>query len=1049
LRTTVFAALCVAPGTVSSAFAQDTVAPAAAQEEDTRDVVVITGSRIARQDYVANSPIVTLGQDAIEATGVTTLDTLLNEMPQFVPAVNMTSNNPSNGGQANVSLRGLGTNRTLILMNGRRVVPSNNDGTVDINLIPAQLVQNIEVITGGASATYGSDALAGVTNFILRDIEGFEASVSYGVTDLDDGETTSVSVAAGGDFADGRGNASFMLSYNDRGFIYNANRPFSSISGPSAASPLGSTIFDTINLPTQAAITAAQPGAVNSDTFGFNNNGSLFSYINRNGFVSPGGITYDGFTQPGPFFNPNFSFNTGPLNYLALPQKRYNAFATVDYDINEYVEVYGDFLFTQYESAQELAASPAAGATTGFRVPVSNPFITTELAGILASRSTSAYCLTGSVGCGTPGSFTVATTNGALVGSVVPNTGPLASFLLDKRFTALGARYGAELYDAYQMTTGARGALFGLGDWSYDVYASYGRVDRTTTQTGNVSRSAVQRLLNATDGGASLCAGGFDWFGDKPLSEACKAYVGRTSKNLNVHEQINVEASTQGTVFTLPAGDVKMAVGVGYREDTYQRLTDASLSATISSQPCQASAAYSGAGPTLPAAACAGFDPVPLTGNDIAGFNPSASFQGSTNVAEFFAEALIPVVRDLPFVEELNLTLAGRMSDYSTVGNVEAYKADIDWTVVDGIRVRGGAQHAVRAPAIGELFAPQLLGFPNIGTPNTGATSTFSGDPCDIRSAYRSTNGAGANQSAGTNAQVEALCIAQGLSSGVIDTYTFTNQQVSGFSGGNPTLTEETADSWSLGVVWQSNFEEPLLANLSASVDYYNIELTEAIGSLAADLAIRACYNAPTAPFNPTYDPNNFYCSLFERNPLNGNIINAQSVNQNLATAITSGVDFQVDWAYDIGPGTLSVGWVGNWLENFETQALPGAPFTQFEHRIGNTGSLGSGVGAAYPEWKWQMSANYLMGDWRFGARWNHIAEMDNRSNAADSIPATGYLDLLAGWNVSDNVSLRFNINNVLDELPPTYAPAVQANTDPSTYDVLGRRYTIGLTARY
>jgi iron complex outermembrane recepter protein len=1023
LRSTLLAALSVTPGFISSAFAQDQTAPASQPADDQGEVVVVTGSRIARQDYVANSPIVTVGQEDIQATGVTTLDTLLNEMPQFVPAINMTSNNPSNGGQANVSLRGLGTNRTLILMNGRRVVPSNNDGTVDINLIPAQLVNNIEVITGGASATYGSDALAGVTNFLLRDIEGFEASISYGITDRDDGETTSISLAAGGAFDDGRGNASFMLSYNNRDFIYNSNREFAAISGASAASPLGNTIFDTNNLPSPAAITTAVPGAVNTQTFGFNNDGSLFSYINRNQFISPGGITYDGFAQPGPFFNPNFSFNTGALNYLALPQTRYNAFSTVDYALNEYAEIYGDFLFTQYESAQELAASPAAGATTGFRVPVSNPFITPELAAVLASR-------TGD---------------------------PLGSFLLDKRFVALGPRRGAELYDAYQMTTGVRGDMFGIGDWTYDAYMSYGRVDRTTTQTGNVSRSAVQRLLNATDGGASLCAGGFDWFGETTLSQACKDFIGKTAKNLVVVEQRNVEVSAQGSLFALPAGDVKLAVGVDYREDTYQRITDASLSGPITTQPCIATAAYSGAGPALPASACATsttvtpavpFQP-PLTGNDVAGFNPSASFQGATDVSEAFAEILIPVLRDMPLVQELNVTLAGRISDYSTVGNVEAYKGDIDWTIVDGVRLRGGAQHAVRAPAIGELFAPQLLGFPNIGNPNNGATGLFSGDPCDIRSAYRSTNGAGGNLAASTNTQVRALCVAQGLATGAADTYTFTNQQVPGFSGGNPLLSEETADSWSLGVVWQSQFEMPLLANLSASLDYYDIELTDAIGTLDASTAIQACYNAPTAPFNPTYDPNNFFCQTFDRNPLNGNIIDLQATNQNLATARTSGVDFQVDWNYDIGPGSLDIGWVGTWLENYETQALPGAPFVQFEYKAGNNGTLGSTVGASFPEWKWQMSANYRLDAWTVGARWNHIGEMTNRNNPNDPIPAIGYLDLLARLDLSDNLSLRFNVNNVMDEQPPTYSPAVQANTDPSTYDVLGRRYTIGLTARY
>ncbi|OYX45752.1 MAG: TonB-dependent receptor, partial [Alphaproteobacteria bacterium 32-64-14] len=343
LRSTLLAALSVAPGMVSSAFAQDTVTPAAAAAEEERDVVIITGSRIARQDYVANSPIVTVGTDEIASTGVTTLDTLLNTMPQFVPGINMSSNNPSNGGQANVQLRGLGGNRTLVLMNGRRVVPSNASGTVDLNVLPSQLVQNIEVITGGASATYGSDAIAGVVNFILRDdFEGFEISAQAGQTDRGDGNTQAVSIATGGQFADGAGSAMIMVSYNRRDDIYNGTRPFSSISGASGASPLGNTIFDSTNLPTN--IPTFIPGATASQTIGFNNNNTLFSYVGRRDFVSPGGITYDGFAQPGATFNPDFAYNTGALNLLTLPQTRYNVFAHVDYDINDSAQVYTDFL---------------------------------------------------------------------------------------------------------------------------------------------------------------------------------------------------------------------------------------------------------------------------------------------------------------------------------------------------------------------------------------------------------------------------------------------------------------------------------------------------------------------------------------------------------------------------------------------------------------------------------------------------------------------------------------------------------------------------------
>lgn len=996
-------------------FASAAMAPAAFAQEaaaaENGETIVITGSRIARQDYVANSPIVTVDADDLTATGVTTLDTLLNQMPQFVPGINQSSNNPSNGGQANLQLRGLGSNRTLVLMNGRRVVPSNASGTVDVNILPSQLVKSVEVITGGASATYGSDAIAGVVNFILRDdFKGFEVSSEFGQTERGDGNSESVSFAAGGNFEDGRGRAMLMLSYNRRDDIYNGTRPFSSISGASGASPLGNLVFDTNNLPTLASVQAAVPGAGVGDTFGFNNNDTLFSYVGRKDFVSPGGIDFDGFGRPGPLFSNDFAYNTGALNLLVLPQTRYNAFATVDYDINDNATVYGNFLFTQYESYQELAASPAA-STTGFRVPVSNPFIPAELRSVLATRAN-----------------------------------PLGSFRLDKRFVALGARRGGELYDVFQITTGVKGDV-GVSDWTYDVYASLGRVDRTTTQTGNVSRSAVQNLLNATNGGTSLCAGGFDWYGQTTLSKACKDYIGRTSKNLAINEQRNVEASVQGGAFDLPAGEVRFAAGLSYREDSFTFLADGSLSAALSVQPCIATAAY--VGTTLAQTACAGAassstsatgNP-PLSGNDIAGFNPSANLAGTVDVKEGFVEVLVPLLKDLPAVRELNMTLAARQSDYSTVGNLSTYKADLDWTVVDGVRLRGGYQRAIRAPSVGELFSPSLLGFPSIGAPVSSAgAAQKSGDPCDVRSGYRSTSGT--NLAATTNAQVKALCLAQGVAASVIDTYTYTNQQVPGYSGGNPNLAEETATTYSVGAVWQSQFSNPLLERLSASVDYYNIELQDGVGTISANLMIQQCYNS-NGTSNPTYSASNFYCTLFSRDPLSGSIINPQSTNQNLATTRVEGVDFQVDWAYDIGPGTVDLSWVGTKLENAESQPLPGGAF------ISSASTIAAATASAYPEWKWMTSANYRFGDFRVGARWQHIGEMVNYNNKADEIPAIGYFDLIGAWNITDNVTIRANINNVLDEQPPIYSPSVQANTDPSTYDVLGRRFTVGATLRF
>lgn len=960
--------------------AQEVQEPGAQEPEATSlGDVVVTGSRISRQDYSSTSPIVTVNAEDFQATGAVTIDALVNDLPQFVPSINSTSNNPSNGGQANINLRGLGTQRTLVLMNGRRVVPSNSDGTVDINILPTPLIQNVEVISGGASAAYGSDALAGVANFILnQNFEGVQFDAQYGVTDRDDGATESYSLTVGGNIADGRGNAVLSVGRSTRAQIFNRDRDFSSVSGPSGTSPLGSTVFDSNNLPTGLQAYFADPTLPSTGAFGFNNDGSLFSYVRTLNFQSPGGIDYDGFANPGVG---DYVYNTGPLNLLQLGLDRWNAYAGANYEINAGAEIYGNLLFTEYEAANELAASPAAGnvPATGFRVPVTNPFISADLAAILASR---------------------------------PN--PAGSFLLNKRFNALGGRRATENYNVYQGTVGIRGDLIGLRDWSYDIYAQYGRNLRTTVQSGNVSRSSVQALLDAPDGGASLCAGGFDPFGETALSPECATFIGRASQNVTEQDQTVAEATLQGSLFELPAGDLRFAGGIQYREDTFAFRPDASL-------------AQRNPVVVRPDGGSTG-------GSEIAGFNPSQPLSGSTNSTEFFLELLVPILSDLPFIQQLDLNLGYRISDYSTVGFVDAYKADLDWEVTDFLRVRGGVQRAVRAPSIGELFAPVNTSFPSVGTVSgTG----LSGDPCDTRSSYR----LGPN-----GAQVRALCLAQGISAAAIDTYVFTNNQVPGITGGNPLLQEETSDSFTAGLVITSPWDSPWVSGFSASIDYYNIEIENVIGTIGASAQLQGCFNAQGQ--NPTYDPTNGYCLLFDRDPLSGNVNQAREVNANLATLKTSGVDAQFDWNLvlaDIGMpdwGNLNFNVVVGWLEDRQRQDAPGGPF------IDRTGTIDSVFGNTFPVWKSLSSVNWNSGRFGLGARWRHVGEMDQFGTAVQ-VDSIDYFDLNARIDITDSVSLRATVNNVTDEDPIIYSPGVQANTDPSTYDVLGRRYSIGLTARF
>lgn len=965
------------------AWAQEAVAVPAVNQQTSAEVneIVITGSRIARKDYLANSPIVTVTQDDIKATGSTNIETLIHELPQFTPLGGASSNSPNVAGQAQVQLRGLGAIRTLVLLNGRRVVSSSASSVVDLNLIPTPLISSVETITGGASSTYGSDAVAGVLNFRLNDkFKGVQLDAQYGISDRGDAASKAVSLTAGRDFADDRGNVVLSLGYSDRDSVLNAAREFSLIGGFAGTSPLGSTVFDANNLPSAAAVNAAVPGAVRGNTFGFNNNGTLFAYQGARDYISPGGVGYEGFRTQGPLQQTDFTYATGDQNYLIIPQERFNMYAAANYEFSRSAEVYADFLFSHHEANNQLASNPATGPTTGFRISAANPFIPAELRAVLNSR---------------------------------PN--PAGSFRLDKRFNELGPRRQNENYDVYQITTGLRGHLPGVRDWTYDAYLSYGRVDNSTTYTGYLSRSAVQRLLDAPDGGASICDGGFNPFGENPLSASCIAYISRVPTNSTTNDQRVAEINLQGGLFNLPAGEVRAAVGATYREQKYKLVPDPLLSATF----------------TLNG----------VTGPELAGASGQA-LSGSDKVREVYGELLIPLLRDLPLVRSLETNLGYRVSKYDSIGGVSSYKADLSWEIFKGLRARGGIQRAVRAPSIGELYAAQNLSFPNIGVPVSSAgVPQFSGDPCDIRGAYRAPGAANASA-------VRALCLAQNVPSQVVDSYTFSNSQASGLTGGNPLLEEETADSFTIGATLRSPFSSPWLRGLSGSVDYYDFTIKNVVGTLATTQQLRRCFNE-NGTSNPTYDPTNFFCQLFSRDPNSGQITSTLETNANLGTLKTSGIDFQMDWALTLadvgGPawGSLALNIIGTKLQEWKRQDIPGGEFTD------RKGTISNAFGLTLPEWKFLSSLNWNYNPFTVGVRWRYVGSVKNFNNREQTLKAVSYFDLNTSWKMKKLVTLRAGVNNLTDKQPRVYSPSIAANTDPSTYDLVGRRYYVGLTARF
>lgn len=663
LASSVFASVAFAFGGV--AMAQDITvdAPAAEEEEARQATVSVTGSRIARADFVSNSPIATVSSEQFELTNTVNAEGLLNTLPQTVPGLDRTSNNPG-GGFATVDLRGLGSQRTLVLVDGRRMVPTTQGGTVDINNIPAALIERVEVVTGGASAVYGSDAVAGVVNFILKDdFEGVEASASYELTEEGDAGIQSLSLTIGGNFADDRGNAVLNLAYTNREELFQGDREFSSVDNDE------------------------------DDEGGFRPGGS--SGIPEGRLTGP--FTFPDGSSGAAFFNPDGTirlytaddaFNFNPTNYLQLPQERLQATAKARFEINESAEVYASALFANNEVPQQLAPTPIfepRSGTIDFTLD-GNPFIAPSAQQIISDG----------IGNGVDTD-----------GDGIDDLATEGAFGIRRRLIEVGNRRSEDEFIAYQLTTGLRGNM--VGSWDYDIYFSEGRMQNSLSQQGNINVGRFVQALNlATDANGDVIldadgnpscsdpSGGcapINIFGLGNISPEAADFISTRVVADTDYEVTNLVANLTGDTsgfFELPGGPIGLAFGAEYREE------------------------FSDFRPSQD-----------LATGEISGFNSAPPIQGGFDVYGVYGEAYLPILADVPFAEILGLELAYRAEDYSTVGSVESYKIAGEWAPVDQLRFRASFNTAVRAPSIFELFSPQGEGFPGASDP---CASGFNGD---------------------------------------------------------------------------------------------------------------------------------------------------------------------------------------------------------------------------------------------------------------------------------------------------------------------------------
>jgi outer membrane receptor protein involved in Fe transport len=941
------------------AIAADTPASSSSQLEE----VIVTGTLISDPNHVAPSPIVIATAAALKETGAVTLEASLNQLPQFSPAGTAGNGGQGTGGHATVNLRGLGSNRNLVLLDGRRLPLADISGNVDINLIPDSVLESVQTITGGASAIYGSDAMSGVVNFITRDhFEGMTTEVQYGNSERGDYEQITASAAMGTRFADERGHALLAIGYSDREGLSGSERSFFDFVTPSSFIGQSTFVPAANNLPSQAAVNAlfASYGVAtpvsNTLNLGFNDDGTLFTQTGARNYKGP---TTGGYAILGS----NVRMPVGPQTLIQNPLDRTSIFSKFDFELTPAITLYGQFMYVDSD-----VYTSSGGSLTQFgnltTIPVTNPFIPSSLRTLLASR---------------------------------PN--PNAAFTWNGRYVGLPAKAWDEQYTTSQYLGGARGDL-PFKDWTWDVYAAYDTTDHLQLNYNAVLKDRVQTLLNAADGGSSICAGGFNPFGlanSSLISAACRQYMTTTAKSTEALTQTSIQGVVQGSVVELPAGDLKLAILADHRRNTYRSSPDANLAA-----------------------------------QNIEAVIASQASRGEIEVDEFAAQIDIPILSDLPGIEKLNLGAAFRRSDYSTSGSVDSYEGDIKWTPVSGFLVRAGYQRAVRAPNIGELFAADSGNQIAFGTP-PGAI----GDPCDIRSTART---------GASGASVRALCLAQGIPANVIDTYTFPTTATAGRTHGNAELQPESADTYNIGFSWFPKFQSLWVSDFSLSLDYYKIEISEVISVVPGLTALSKCYNLDGS--NPSYALGNPFCALLTRDS-NGLLQLIETPYLNLGGLRTSGVDLQLAWNLDLGDlglggraGSILFSTGIGYSDEYAVQTLPGTLFQEY----GSTNT----IGASHPKWKALTTLGYANGGATVSLRWRYQDAMaDVTSVTTPSAPGIGVpkyelFDLVGTYSISDRWQIRAGVTNLTDE-ESVLVSSSQTSTDTSVFDPVGRSYYLGL----
>ena len=1179
--------------------------PAYAQNDSSGkalEEVTVTGSRIVRKDYVSNSPIVTVDASAFEHQSGLNVESYLNQLPQYNPAVTPTTMQgdvqitPINSvGIASISLRGFGANRSLVLVDGKRIVPINALMVTDVNAIPSSMIQRVETITGGASAVYGADAVGGVTNFILRDnFQGMEFDGQYGTTEAGDGDEYRVSAVLGSDFDNGRGNLTVGLEYYNRKIAYNKNRDFytnawknpnqggnfigfiQGVNGYNCAfncppADVANALFP--NKPAGTTITSPTSYFFGSymglvSTFYFNPDGSIFYNGSAAGFSNfqNSGEYADGlkYTVQNVYDSSVPSYSGGAINPAAPqmaqqlkynftdgwtegPQERYSFMVSGHYNITDKIRFNTHANFEQSTTRTLLAGNSAIfgwEADIPYDPTTDSPLDPTltydaalaaayaaDPAGFLAANANPNFIAHGQPGAQHPVPAALAILlnsrpDFSFIGGPFANGGPTGPWIPQWNTDKAFLRSTTNTNTVWQVDASLNMDL-PFRDWTGEVYFSHGESTTYNINTGNMSLARYRAIAAQPDYGAgavlqgnanflipgnpatigtaastnfgaavpSTCTSGlYDTFfgGEQPPSQDCIDAMNAILQSSTHNEQEIVEVNLQGGVMDLPAGEMRGAVGFQYRRNGAQFTPDI----------LQSTSSFT---------------------DQVIGVYPTGYLDAYTDAKDVYAELLVPLLSDLPFMKKLELETGARHSNYNQAPNTWTYKFLANWEVNDWLRLRGGYNRASRAPNLGELYLNRqeifLVGGVNFGDPCGFASNAPWGAATATPVPAGQPTPTLAGGSTAASAQSAAL-LCQTMMGAAASTYFYSQAGSAGNTAsafnwvqqkGNANLTSEDADTYTAGFVASSPYSNPWVAGLQGTMDWYQVDISNAIQPYSIDYANYLCFGAVqvTTAAEAAAQAASTACSLVPRNQSTGGPLTSTLSYDNLASINTSGFDFGLNWhanLEDLGfhvPGSLSASVQANYLLYYETKASP----LYFDVKTDWAGSLGpnlTGTNAGAYDYRIFSSFTYALNNWSVSLRWRHLPSVVSAGRAsqnavinydasapADQLlsytPSTAIavdsydiLDLSFSWDITDNLSLRGGINNVAD-----FAPAVTAATagypggtnlegvcsssapgcqnptayslpSPSAgvtnagyYDTLGRRFFVGLKAKF